>query len=75
VGLRGKVFGSQGGYRGGFCEKLPEASPMSNRANASRLQDRPAKAERISDSGSTSGITYSRRGEKNTAIRVRSETK
>ena len=28
-----------GGYRGGFCEKLLEASPLSDRANASRLQD------------------------------------
>ena len=27
---------------GGFCEKVPEASPMSNRANATRLQDGPA---------------------------------
>ncbi|KAJ7410209.1 hypothetical protein WISP_109953 [Willisornis vidua] len=33
-------FGSgNGGYRGGFWEKLVEASTMSNRANASQLQD------------------------------------
>ncbi|GAB0205916.1 hypothetical protein GRJ2_003057200 [Grus japonensis] len=30
----------QPGHRGGFCEKLLEASPMSDRANASWLQDR-----------------------------------
>ncbi|KAJ7412423.1 hypothetical protein BTVI_46489 [Pitangus sulphuratus] len=34
-------FGSVGDYRGGFCEKLQEASPMSDRANASWLQDGP----------------------------------
>ena len=40
LGLCGKVL-VVGGYRGGFCEKLPEASPMSDGANTSRLQDRP----------------------------------
>ena len=30
-----------GGHSGGFCEKLLEASPMSDRANASWLQDVP----------------------------------
>jgi len=36
TGLRGKVFVA-GGYRGGFCEKLRDASPMSDKANASQL--------------------------------------
>jgi len=27
------------GYRSGFCEQLLEASPMSDGANASQLQD------------------------------------
>jgi len=30
-------FGWGGVYRGGFCEKLPEASPMYNGATASQL--------------------------------------
>jgi len=34
VGLRGKVLGLQSG---GFCEKLLEASPISDKANASQL--------------------------------------
>ena len=37
VGFVWQGFGSRGGYRGGFCEKLLEASPVSDRANASRL--------------------------------------
>jgi len=37
VGLCGKVLVAGGYKRGGFCEKLQEASPMSNRANASWL--------------------------------------
>jgi len=37
-GFCGKVL-VVGGYRGGFCEKLREASPMSDRASASQLQD------------------------------------
>ena len=36
MGLPGKVL-LVGGYRGGFCEKLLEASPMSDRASASWL--------------------------------------
>jgi len=33
-------FGYWGeGYRGGFCKKLLETSPMSGGASASRLQD------------------------------------
>jgi len=44
IGFAWQGFGSrgEGGYRGGFCEKLPEASPMSYRASASWIQDRPA---------------------------------
>ncbi|GAB0209583.1 hypothetical protein GRJ2_003424000 [Grus japonensis] len=36
---------SEGGYRGGFWEKLLEASPVSDRANASRLQDGPTAGQ------------------------------
>lgn len=45
-------FGSGRGYKGGFCENLPEASPVSDRAGASstRFQDRP-----ISNGGSDCG--------------------
>ena len=39
------LCGSGGGYRGGFCEKLLEASPMSDRANTSQLQDGPAAGQ------------------------------
>ena len=39
LGSCGKGFVSRGGWRGGLSEKLPEASPRSNRANASQLQD------------------------------------
>jgi len=34
-----------GSYRIGFCERLLEASPVSGRANARRLQGRPATAQ------------------------------
>ncbi|GAB0207035.1 BDNF/NT-3 growth factors receptor [Grus japonensis] len=37
VGFAWQGFGGGGGYRGGFCEKLLEAHPVSDRANASRL--------------------------------------
>ncbi|KAK4826352.1 hypothetical protein QYF61_007946 [Mycteria americana] len=43
LGLRDKVLvagGLQVAYRGGLCEKMLEASPMSDRASASQLQDR-----------------------------------
>ena len=39
IGFAWQDFSSEGGYRGGFCEKLLEASPMSNRASASWFQD------------------------------------
>ena len=44
LGLCGKVFVA-GGHRGGFCEKLLEASPMSDRANDSWLQDGPTAGQ------------------------------
>jgi len=56
-----------GGYRGGFCEKLREASPVSDKpVSAGSKTDLPvAKAKPISEGGSTSVITYLRRGRKN----------
>ncbi|KAK4818862.1 hypothetical protein QYF61_020081 [Mycteria americana] len=45
IGFAWQGFGSVGGYRGGFYEKLLEASPMSDRANASWIQDRPAASQ------------------------------
>ena len=62
MGLRGKVLVA-GGYRDGFCEKLLEASPKSDKANDSRLQDGRAagQGQAMSDGGSTSVITYLRR--------------
>ena len=41
LGLHGKVL-VVGSYRGDFCDKLLEISPVSNRGNASQLKDRPA---------------------------------
>ncbi|GAB0201689.1 hypothetical protein GRJ2_002634500 [Grus japonensis] len=43
--LSGQVLVVVGGDRGGFCEKLLEASPGSDRANASWLQDGPASGQ------------------------------
>ncbi|GAB0182113.1 RIMS-binding protein 3A-like [Grus japonensis] len=34
-----------GDCRGGFCEKIPEASTMSNKVSVSRLQDRPTTGQ------------------------------
>ena len=45
LGLRGKLLVVGGGYRGGFCEKLPEASPMSHKASASWLWDGPGAGQ------------------------------
>ena len=45
LGLRGKVLVAGGGYRGGFCEKLLEASPMSDKVNASGFQDGPTAGQ------------------------------
>ena len=39
IGFAWQGFGGGGGYRGGFCEKLLEASPMSDTVNASGFQD------------------------------------
>jgi len=44
VGLHGKVLVA-GSTRGGFCEKLLEASPMSDRANASQHEDGPTAGQ------------------------------
>jgi len=44
VGLCGKVL-VVGDYRGGCCEKLREASPISDKASVSRLQDRPTTGQ------------------------------
>jgi len=44
------------GYRGGFCGKLLEPFPMSDRANASRLQDGPTAGQgRASQRGGGEG--------------------
>jgi len=44
-------FGSGGGYRGGFCEKLQEAYPMFDKASASLRQTnrwpRPSQSEMV----------------------------
>jgi len=40
LSCHGKVFVAGGVYRGGFCAKLLEASPMSDRTDVSQLQDR-----------------------------------
>jgi len=45
IGFAWQGLGSQGGYKGGLSEKLPEAAPMSDRANASWLQDGPAAGQ------------------------------
>lgn len=42
VGGKGFVLGD---YRSGICEKMPEASPMSNRAKTSELQDGPTNGQ------------------------------
>ena len=62
IGSARQRFAGGGGYRGGFCEKLLEASPMSDKVNASGSKTDPplAKAKPISDGGSASGITWKR---------------
>lgn len=47
LGLCDKVLivVGRGGDRGGFCGKLLQASPVSDRANATRLRDGPAAEE------------------------------
>jgi len=44
-GFAWQGFGSRGGCRSGFSEKLPEASPVSDGASASWLQDRPTTGQ------------------------------
>jgi len=63
------------GYRGGFCEKLPEASLRSHRPMpVGSKTDLPlAKAEPMSNSGSTSWITDLRRKKKKTPCGQREE--
>jgi len=63
-------FGSRKDYHGSFCKKLPEASPVSDRANAtgSKTDLSLAKAEPTSNCGSASGIIYFRRGKNCCAI-------
>ena len=64
IGFVWQGFGSGGGYRGGFCKKLLEASPGLEREPipaGSEMDPPPAKAEPISDSGNASGITFLRR--------------
>lgn len=56
LGLCGQVVIEGEGYRGGFCDKLPEASPTCDGANASSKMDPPlAKAVLISDGGNAYG--------------------
>jgi len=45
LGLHGKILVAGGIQGGGFCEKLLEASPVSDRANASQLQDGPTAGQ------------------------------
>jgi len=45
IGFAWHDFDIGGRYRGGFCEKLLEALPMSDKANATRLQDGPAAGQ------------------------------
>jgi len=45
LGLHGKVLIAIKGYRGEFCEKLLEASTMSDRASAIRPQDGPGTGQ------------------------------
>ena len=66
IGFVWQGFGSGGGggYRGGFCQKLLEASPVFEREPipaVSKTDPPPAKAEPISDRGSDSVMTYLRR--------------
>jgi len=63
LALRGKVLVA-GGCRGDFCEKLLDASPMSDRASATGSKTDPllAKAKLISHGGCASEITCLNRG-------------
>lgn len=54
----------------GFCEKMPEPSPMSNRAipHSSRTDPPLAKAKCMGYTDRTHGITYLRRGKSQTQM-------
>lgn len=56
-------FWNQVGYRGGFCENMLEFPPYLTdpMPAGSKMDPQLAKDEPISDSDSTSGITYSRK--------------
>lgn len=56
-------FGQQRGYRCGSCEKLVEASLVSDRANSSWRDPLLAKGEPIGDGASASGRSDLRSGE------------
>lgn len=60
-------FGSEKGCRAGFCAKRPKTAPgWTEAVPAGSKRDPPlAKAEPISDSGSTSVATFLRKGKKN----------
>jgi len=45
MGFAWQGFGSAGGYRVGFSDTMPEASPISNRTKASWLQDTPTTGQ------------------------------
>jgi len=62
MGLRGKVLVA-GGYRAVFCEKLPPCliKPV---PPDSKMDSLLANAKPVGDGGSTSVITYLRRGRK-----------
>ena len=81
MGLHGKVLVAGGGYRGGFCQKLLAAFPMSDNPEPAGSKTDPllAKAKQISNGDSASVIAYLRRGRKKTVVRwqwrEKSETK
>lgn len=60
-------FGEGGaGYRSGFCERLLEALPVSDRANASWLQDRPITGQGWVHQGPWNNL--SKKGDKAVAL-------
>jgi len=67
-GFAWQGFGSGRGYRGGFCEKLPPCliKPVPAISKVDLLLP---KAQPISNCGSTSPITYLRKGKKKTVVR------
>jgi len=59
IGLRGKILVLAGYYWSSFCEKLLEASAcaIETMPESSKTDPSLAKAEHITNGGSTSGIT------------------